>query len=140
MGLGCDPTERFRMRYRNDPRFREREIARVAKRKHERGRFDEYVRHVLSERTGDVQMRRRVGYGRAELIEHLASRFTPGMTMTALLNGSIHIDHNEPVSWFDLADPDQFRRLWRLENLQPMWKSDNCSKGARTVAQWRKAA
>lgn len=136
MGVGLGRTEKFRRRYQTDDSFRRRQIARIAERKLNRGRFDEYVRRVIAGQRGDAQMRERVGYGRAELLAHLRSLFTPDMSMDALLRGEIHIDHNEPVSWFDLADPAQLRHLWRLENVQPLWASDNCRKGARTLEQW----
>jgi hypothetical protein len=130
----------YAYRYRSEPEFRAKEIARVAQRKRERGRFDEHVRRVVKGKLSDAHMRAAIGYGREELLAHLVSRFTEGMTLDALIKGDIHIDHNEPVSWFDPTDPMQLRYLWRLDNVQPLWPRDNSRKWARTVEQWRMAA
>jgi len=44
--------------------------------------------------------------------------------------GEWHVDHKLPLSSFtfkDMNDPE-FKRCWALENLQPMWGSENISK------------
>lgn len=61
-----------------------------------------------------------------ELKEHLHNLFEKGMTFDNY--GGWHIDHIIPCSWFDLSDEYQFKQCWRLENLKPMWASENCSK------------
>jgi hypothetical protein len=130
-------TDAYRERYRNDEAFRQAEIKRIMERKDRRGRFDEHVRLVIRGKASDSKMRHLLGYGREELMQHLISRFTDGMTVEALLAGEIHIDHDEPVSWYDPADPEELKLLWRLENVQPLWGSDNCRKGARTMGEWQ---
>ena len=82
-----EDTAYYRERYRADPAFRAREIARVAKRKAQRGRFGETVRRVLRGEQSDHAMRRMIGYGRDELLAHLVARFRPGMTVELLLAG-----------------------------------------------------
>ena len=42
-----------------------------------------------------------------------------------------HIDHIIPLSLFDLTDPVQFKKAVHYSNLQPMWASENLSKGNR---------
>jgi hypothetical protein len=42
-----------------------------------------------------------------------------------------HIDHIKPCAKFDLTDPDQQKLCFHFTNLQPMWASDNSSKGAK---------
>jgi hypothetical protein len=44
-----------------------------------------------------------------------------------------HIDHIKPLASFDLTDPEQQRRAVHYTNLQPLWKADNLSKGARII-------
>ncbi len=72
-----------------------------------------------------------VGYTLAELMSHIESQFTEGMTWDKFLNGEIHIDHIIPISRFNYStysDID-FTRCWALSNLQPMWAKENMSKG-----------
>jgi hypothetical protein len=60
-----------------------------------------------------------------ELLAHLERQFEPGMTLN-----NVHIDHKRPLASFDLADPDQVREAMFWTNLQPLWPSDNLSKGS----------
>ena len=64
-----------------------------------------------------------------ELWSHLESRFEPGMTRENY--GKWHVDHIKPCASFDLTDPEQQRVCFHHLNLQPLWASDNISKGAR---------
>ena len=43
-----------------------------------------------------------------------------------------HIDHIRPVSsfYFTKIEDKEFKECWALSNLQPLWASENCSKGA----------
>lgn len=68
-------------------------------------------------------------YTTDELISHLESLFTKGMTLDNY--GEWHIDHIKPCSLFDHTDKAQFQECWSLKNLQPLWKIDNLSKGDR---------
>lgn len=72
-----------------------------------------------------------VGYNLEELMNHLESRFTRGMTWDNY--GAWHIDHIIPVSHFDFESfsDEEFRQCWNLCNLQPLWAFDNISKGNR---------
>jgi|TARA_R100000479_G_scaffold43082_1_gene19613 endogenous inhibitor of DNA gyrase (YacG/DUF329 family) len=71
-----------------------------------------------------------VDYTKYELKEHLESQFTDGMSWENM--GEWHIDHIRPVASFnfDSTDHPEFKQCWALENLQPMWKLDNLSKGS----------
>lgn len=64
-----------------------------------------------------------------ELKEHLESKFTDGMGWHNI--SEWHIDHKIPKSWFkfDCPKDPRFKKCWSLDNLQPMWASDNCKKG-----------
>ncbi len=69
-----------------------------------------------------------VGYTRADLVSHLASLFTDGMTWDNY--GDWEIDHIRPRASFTFAsDADQaFKDCWDLHNLQPLWMADNRRK------------
>lgn len=70
-----------------------------------------------------------VGYNLQDLITHLESQFKPGMTWQNM--GKWHIDHRKPVSSFNFNsyDDPEFKECWNLNNLQPLWASENLSKG-----------
>lgn len=73
----------------------------------------------------------RLGYTVEQLKEHIASKFKEGMSWDNY--GEWHIDHITPQSWlpFNSIEDENFLRCWSLENLQPLWASENCSKGDR---------
>jgi hypothetical protein len=74
---------------------------------------------------------RYLGYTPDDLITYIESRFSPGMTWENY--GRWQIDHKIPVSWFDFhsVEDDSFRKCWALSNLQPLWVTENASKGNR---------
>lgn len=73
-----------------------------------------------------------LGYSRDELMSHLEERFLPGMTWENY--GPVwHIDHIVPLSAHNFVSSEDidFKKAWALSNLQPLWASDNMSKGAK---------
>ena len=62
---------------------------------------------------------------------HLAKQFAEGMTWDNY--GKWHVDHIIPKSFFKFGDTKDggFQQCWALSNLQPLWASENCSKGAK---------
>lgn len=72
-----------------------------------------------------------VGFGLDELRKHLEGQFAEGMTWEN--HGDWHIDHRRPIASFDFASPEDpgFKKCWALDNLQPLWATENMSKGAR---------
>ena len=75
---------------------------------------------------GDVTV---VGYTRNQLRAHIQSRFSEGMSWDNY--GEWHIDHIKPIKAFideGVTDPAIINSL---DNLQPLWASDNISKGAK---------
>ena len=73
-----------------------------------------------------------VGLTSEELMEHLEAKFTEGMTRENY--GKWHVDHIRPLSSFDFTGPDkeeQLYKAWNYTNLQPLWASENQSKGAK---------
>lgn len=72
-------------------------------------------------------------YDIEKLKRHLEKQFKEGMTWGNYGLSGWHIDHKIPVAAFNFKSPNDidFKRCWSLENLQPMWAKDNCTKGAR---------
>jgi len=60
---------------------------------------------------------------------HLEKLFKPGMTREN--HGKWHIDHIKPCSSFDLTKPEEQAKCFNYTNLQPLWASENLSKGNR---------
>ena len=69
-----------------------------------------------------------------ELYDHLEDQFQDGMSWEN--RSEWHIDHIRPCASFDLTDPAQQRECWHYTNLQPLWASENCSKGAKDPFLW----
>jgi hypothetical protein len=70
-----------------------------------------------------------LGYSQQDLIDHLSKQLNNGMTWENY--GDWHVDHKIPIDAFTFEtteDPD-FRKCWSLENLQPMWGTENIKKG-----------
>ena len=67
-------------------------------------------------------------YSIEELKIHLESKFQPGMTWENY--GKWHIDHAVPDSSFnyDKMSDNGFLSSWALNNLQPLWATDNHKK------------
>lgn len=72
-----------------------------------------------------------VGYTLRDLMAHLESKFSAGMSWLNI--GEWHIDHRRPRSVFVYDSPTdpEFQACWALANLQPLWAVDNMTKGAR---------
>lgn len=74
-----------------------------------------------------------LGYSKKELMTHLEKQFQPGMTWENYGLNGWHIDHIIPKSIFNYKTTDDidFKRCWALNNLQPMWATDNRKKYAK---------
>lgn len=79
-----------------------------------------------------------LGYTIEELRAHLESQFTEDMSWENY--GEWHIDHVRPESWFFYSDTtdDNFKKCWSLENLQPMWASENIKKGNKYEGKYKR--
>lgn len=119
----ADPANRHRIREYENRRRRENLNARIA--------------HVLRSRLNDALKRRPkngsaitlLGCSVDAAIAHLESMFSDGMSWANY--GEWHIDHIRPLASFDLTDPKQLSTACHYKNLQPLWGSENQSKGAR---------
>lgn len=68
------------------------------------------------------------GCSKEELLNHLSSKFTEGMTWENY--GKWHIDHIRPCASFNLTDPEEQKICFHWTNLQPLWAIDNIKKGS----------
>jgi hypothetical protein len=82
-----------------------------------------------------------VDFSLADLILHLESQFTDGMSWEIFLTGEIHIDHYFPTNLFKFKSvlDYEFKLCWSLKNLRPVWKIDNLSKGDSLPGDGRSA-
>lgn len=83
--------------------------------------------HDKSARTREL-----IGCSNEELLEHLESQFTDGMTWDNY--GEWHIDHIMPCASFDFSIPDEQFECFNYKNLQPLWAADNFSKHDKILA------
>jgi hypothetical protein len=71
-----------------------------------------------------------LGYNSIDLVKHLESKFVDGMNWDNYGRGGWHIDHIRPLASFDKNDNDWIIEAFSLNNLQPLYEYDNCSKGS----------
>lgn len=68
-------------------------------------------------------------FTREEFILHIESKFKDGMNWDN--HGKWHIDHIIPIKSFNLNIKNELIECWSLNNLQPLWATENLIKGAR---------
>lgn len=71
-----------------------------------------------------------LGYDHLELMYHLESKWVEGMSWDNYGRGGWHIDHIVPLVYFNITNEEDLQKAFALENLQPLWESENCSKGS----------
>lgn len=62
------------------------------------------------------------------LRSYIEGKFEKGMSWDNY--GAWHVDHIRPCASFDLSDKEQVLQCFNWRNLQPMWASENSSKGS----------
>ena len=62
------------------------------------------------------------------LRSYIEGKFETGMSWDNY--GAWHVDHIRPCASFDLSDKEQVLQCFNWRNLQPMWASENMSKGS----------
>ena len=77
-----------------------------------------------------------VGYTIDQLRHHLEKQFTEGMTWDNYGINGWEIDHIIPLSIFNINGPESkgFKKAWALNNLRPLWASDNRIKRDKLFA------
>ena len=86
------------------------------------------VVHLRPEgKTGKTEMM--LGYSRHDLRKHIESMFLEGMSWEN--HGEWHIDHKKPINAFIKEGETDPKIINALDNLQPLWATDNLSKGAK---------
>lgn len=83
------------------------------------------VRYKRQHRTFDI-----LGYTIHDLLSHLEYGFTEGMTWENYGRNGWHIDHIRPIASFIINSDEVLKEVWSLNNLQPLWETENCSKGS----------
>ena len=61
----------------------------------------------------------------------LEAKFKEGMTWEN--HGEWHIDHIKPCVSFNLLDENEQKKCFHYTNLQPLWASENLSKGCKYI-------
>lgn len=108
-------NEQSRLRYLENPQIPLRAKARSL------------VRGVV---VREGEFRSQYGYSIAALIESLESKFDPSMSFENF--GDVwEIDHIMPISKLDLTVPYFFNTAIHPDNLQPLFRGENQSKGAK---------
>jgi hypothetical protein len=72
-------------------------------------------------------------YTPQQLIEHLEKQFSDEMTWDNY--GDWHVDHKHPISLYNIKEigDNEFMKCWSLDNLQPMWGSENIKKSNKLL-------
>lgn len=145
---------RFKMKYRNDPDFRSKQIERAKQRKKThpeenrasvkrwRKKPENKVIQNFRNRLSDILKGRKgysktaiikgVGCTREELIKHIESQFEEGMSWDNY--GEWHIDHIIPLAAAKTecleSMVENLKYLNHYSNLRPLWAAENIAKGA----------
>lgn len=69
-----------------------------------------------------------VGCSRTQLVQHLSSQFTTGMTLENY--GEWEIDHIKPIALCEWTE-ESMKEIFNYKNLQPLWMQDNRKKSAK---------
>jgi len=109
--------EREKKRYESDPAYKAS--------KNFRARIHKALKNNIK-KTSTINL---LGCSIEHARQHLESQFTHAMSWDNHGVHGWHIDHITPCHSFDLSDPEQQRQCFHYTNLQPLWASDNQSKG-----------
>lgn len=82
-----------------------------------------------------------VGYSVDELIKRLKKTVPDGYKWEDVFNGSLHIDHINPVAVHNYEKPEDedFKRCWSLENLQLLPATENLQKRCKIDAPFQQS-
>jgi len=128
----------YRKQWRNANRDRERATARRAN--HKRHKRPEI--RLSKNMSGGIYRALKLGYKAnrhweeyvdytmKQLKEHIEKQFVRGMTWDNYGRGGWNIDHIIPITAFNYDSPNDldFKRCWSLNNLRPLWETENIKK------------
>ena len=144
-----EKTKAYYKKRHSDPAYLQREKERrlsehskILKRKSENERyrtnhtarlnrnFAGAIYNTIKKNKNGIRWELLVPYTINDLKKHLKKKFQKGMTWKNY--GDWHIDHIIPKSAFNFTTYKdlEFQKCWALENLQPLWASENLSKHA----------
>jgi hypothetical protein len=106
-------------KYKTDPQYKISEILRKR------------VRIALKGKSKPGSAVKDLGCTIDELKIYIENQFREGMTWGNHGVKGWHIDHIKPLSSFNLEDPEQFKEACHYKNLQPLWATENLSKGKK---------
>jgi len=90
------------------------------------------LRNALNRNQKSASTLALLGCSVEQLKRHLEKQFVEGMSWNNI--GTVfHIDHMIPCSLFDLSDAEQQRRCFHFTNLQPLFASENMTKGNKNI-------
>lgn len=92
-----------------------------------RGRVSSFLRG----KSRSMRSRELIGCDTEHLRNHLEVQFTEGMTWENYGRFGWHVDHIKPLTHYDMTDLEQQKAAFHWTNLQPLWASENSSKGNR---------
>ena len=80
-----------------------------------------------------------LGYTISDLRTHLQKQFRDGMAWENYGKRGWTIDHSIPLSWFNFTTHEDkgFKDAWGLDNLQPLWFTENMSKKNRYSGKFK---
>ena len=89
------------------------------------------VRFLAKGTKANRSWRSLTGFSSNELMDHLESKFTDGMTWENY-GAYWHLDHIKPVAAFVFSEPEdqEFKDCWSLSNLQPLRAEENLKKNS----------
>ena len=142
-----EQNKEYRKEYLKEYREKNIESIRKTKRDYERNRkaSDPLYKLISNFRTAIYQVLKEsnveknkhyfeiLQYTPESLIKHLESQFKNNMNWDNY--GEWHVDHKLPITSFNIQEmgDEEFMRCWSLENLQPMWGTDNISKSNKII-------
>lgn len=91
------------------------------------------LRRGLLEGKGGRKWKDLTGFSLAELSRHLERQFGRGMSWDNYGEDGWHVDHIRPLKSysFETSECEDFKAVWCLTNLRPLWAPDNLSKHAK---------
>lgn len=127
-------THEYYLTHKNDRLLYQRQYRKTKRLIDNKYRITANLRTRLSRAIGGtrkekIELEAIIGCTISRLMDHLASKFKPGMSWSNY--GEWHIDHIKPCASFNLEAITEQQKCFNYLNLQPLWALENKIKGAR---------